>query len=128
MTRPGLRKVRIRTNRHGLASKPTIDGVPLDDVTKVEITIDATSLPVVTFTVFAEPVFNGMAFVRVRDLDLDPGLDARREFINALNAADLEARRRGRPEFQRRLPDHADTSTLVKVLDEMGWGFYRRKG
>lgn len=112
-------KVKLRARGpYGLMDAPIVDGKRLDRVTRVEMVADATSGTTVTITVLPEFVFNGRAFVNVVDLDLDPGMEARKEFVQALNDADRRARKPG--------AHSTSVEALVAELDKAGWGFYRR--
>jgi len=126
----------LLTTTKGLANKPVLDGVEIDSVVGAQIVVTPFDLPTVTLQVQTDVVFNGRAWVRLVDIVPESGPDARREFANVLNEADLRARTKqrdweistgARPKGQRRLPESADVAMLIEEMEALGWGFYRTR-
>jgi hypothetical protein len=132
-------RLKLRTKGRFIET-PLLNGEPVDRVTKVEFTADAFDLPQVTLHVMPDVVFNGKAWVLVKNVDLDVPFGAKSEFANALNEADLRARQKARnaareaaglPPSSRRSEARLEQSTsaeaLIDEMDALGWGFYRKR-
>jgi hypothetical protein len=128
-------KLRLRS-RGGRLDAPILNGHVLDRVTRVQMIADPYGLPSVTIDITPDVVFNGKAWVTVKDIDIEVSVDARTEFANALNEADQRARRKARdaqraldglPTGRGRLPESTDAGMLVDEMEALGWGFYRTK-
>lgn len=122
---PGTSRLRLRT-KGGFLDKPVLDGQPLDYVAKVEVTIDPMRPPRAVLHIETDVVFNGRAYVAVKDIIPEASLEARAEFAAALNRADQIAR--GVTQRRDRRAVETDIPALLEALDGLGWGFHRKRG